>query len=371
MLLTALLLMVSAAGEHPPYSLHFADPKTEGFGKGMGKITFSPDGELLAVGRGEQIELWSVSDSELTMRTSLTLEVKRGKNVLLLAFSEDGSKLFAANGEGKFAVWRVADGTRLQSLSFPAGSRFAVSPDGKRLAVSHVTSTRLISLEKPGLLWRLLRREGPEVLWTVPMCVGNMAFSPDGKLLAIGCEPVVSLRRVDDDGERVRDIEVTQGGGEGNEIYGITFSPDGQLLAVGGMNGGGHTLLKVLTVPYGGLVHDLNLRRSQHKRWVSQIAFSRDGQLLASASWDARAVLWRVSDGEPLQKLEEDPERAEELSKRLERKELSLAEYDLRRSHVRIDGILESITFHPSGGLIAMNDWHGCFWVWRSSEAAR
>jgi WD40 repeat protein len=41
-----------------------------------------------------------------------------------------------------------------------------------------------------------------------------------------------------------------------------------------------------------------------HTDWLSSVAFSPDGGLLASGSGDGTVILWRVSDGSQLRTLE-------------------------------------------------------------------
>jgi WD40 repeat protein len=72
------------------------------------------------------------------------------------------------------------------------------------------------------------------------------------------------------------------------------FSPDGSILA--GVCGEEIILWKYAE---GKLI---TLRG--HTKEVDSIAFSPDGLLLASGSWDATVRFWRVSDGEQLRTLE-------------------------------------------------------------------
>ncbi|TKA38987.1 hypothetical protein B0A49_13918, partial [Cryomyces minteri] len=41
-----------------------------------------------------------------------------------------------------------------------------------------------------------------------------------------------------------------------------------------------------------------------HSHWVSAVAFSPDGKLLASASWDSTVKVWDAGTGTTLQTLE-------------------------------------------------------------------
>ena len=80
-------------------------------------------------------------------------------------------------------------------------------------------------------------------------------------------------------------------------IWSVAFSPDGQYLATGDTKG--NILLRQ--------VKDDRLIRSfeGHNAWVVSLAFSPDGNTLASGSCDCTAKLWNVNTGECLHSLTE------------------------------------------------------------------
>jgi WD40 repeat protein/serine/threonine protein kinase len=83
-------------------------------------VQFSPDEQTLAVVKGSTVELWSLQTRQI-IRT-LT---GQGRTVGELAFSPDGTRLYAATGE----IWNVADGalaTQFDSKS----AHLLISPNG-------------------------------------------------------------------------------------------------------------------------------------------------------------------------------------------------------------------------------------------------
>jgi tetratricopeptide (TPR) repeat protein len=123
------------------------------------------------------------------------------------------------------------------------------------------------------------------------MDINAVAFSPDSRLLALGC-----------DGTTARVVEVATGlqlrlirhGGRRTEVYGVAFSPDGRRLATASTDktarlwnaNSGNELLKVA-----------------HSDAVVAVAFSPDGRWLATASKDKTARLWDTNSGNELLKI--------------------------------------------------------------------
>jgi WD40 repeat protein len=124
---------------------------------------------------------------------------------------------------------------------------------------------------------------------------GAAAFSPDGKLIAIGDTlwdrrvPGASyseMKLFDIAGKLVRTLEKSGPGG-----LTPVFSPDGKTLAVGNRN---HETF-VFEVASGKLLHTLD------KKMTQEIAFSPDGETLAAGYVDGTVGLWDVATGKMLQ----------------------------------------------------------------------
>jgi WD40 repeat protein len=79
----------------------------------------------------------------------------------------------------------------------------------------------------------------------------------------------------------------------------VAFSPDGRLLASGSFD----HMVRLWDVHTGQGFKTL----SGHTGWIWSVAFSPDGRLLASGSADATIKLWDVQTGECLKTLQ--PER--------------------------------------------------------------
>ena len=83
--------------------------------------------------------------------------------------------------------------------------------------------------------------------------------------------------------------------GHTDQVMSVAFSPDGKLLASGSWD----STIILWGVASGQKVHTL----TGHNK-VTSVAFSPDGKLLASGSWDSTIILWDVASGQEVRTLE-------------------------------------------------------------------
>jgi WD40 repeat protein len=156
----------------------------------------------------------------------------------------------------------------------------AFSPDGRWLAVG--SSVGVYVYEAATL------REARRFETDAPAPV--VAFSPDGRLLASGSGDKTVIVWDVGTGERVRTLE-----GHTDWVHSVAFSPDGRLLASGSLD---QTVI-VWDVRTGERVRTLK----GHTNTVWSVAFSPDGRLLASGSGDQTVIVWDVRTGERVRTL--------------------------------------------------------------------
>lgn len=127
----------------------------------------------------------------------------------------------------------------------------------------------------------------------VPAPIHALAFSPDGKILA-----VATYQRVLLCDPATRQVTAVWGG-HADAVRSLAFSPDGKLLAAGGGMSGARGEVRVWNVPAR---RETQVFGNQTDT-VNAIAFSPDGKLLASGSADRSIQVWDATTGKPLQTL--------------------------------------------------------------------
>jgi transcriptional regulator with XRE-family HTH domain len=146
-----------------------------------------------------------------------------------------------------------------------AVSEVAFSPDGKLLAAAY--GEGYMRLWDPGTGQAV----GAPLLAAVSSGVNGVAFSPDGKLLAAAVgAPLPALT------------------GRGGGVYGVAFSPDGTLLASAGGDGTVWLWNLVTRQPAGAPLPAVT-------GGVKGTAFSPDGTLLATADGDGTVRMWDLA----------------------------------------------------------------------------
>jgi WD40 repeat protein len=244
-------------------------------GEPVNCVALSPDAKLLAA-CWDKVHLWDVTMDPPRERASFHAHSFLTRSV---AFSPDG-KLLATGGSNRVVrLWDVS-GVQPLDLGELKGhlgtvNAVAFSPDGKYLSSG--------SDDKTVILWDLGTKPPREagvlrMADKLARAVYALAWSANSKQLASAgyghwqtwdvARKQVTLR----DALNVKAHEMP-----------LAFSPDGRLLAIGGDN-----LLKVCTGRTGPIL-------SGHVGKVRSVAFTPDGRYLASAGEDGRVILWDVA----------------------------------------------------------------------------
>jgi WD40 repeat protein len=248
-----------------------------------GSVAWSPDGKWLVVGGNQAAHIYDA----LSMKQVRTVPVKYSADGL--AISPDSQVLAVIDIANAVRLFDPATGSELQTLprtdidtSAACNSFLAFTPDSQTLAVIIGDTVKLFNVAS-----------GQET-GTLPIKEANaIAISPDGKSLytAGWTGPIIVWDIAS--GAQVRTFGDPNRGG----VNRIVLSRDGSLLASAG---GESTDPIILWDATSGR----QLRTfSGHTDSVTDLAFSPDGKLLASASNDVTIKLWNVATGNLLQTL--------------------------------------------------------------------
>jgi WD40 repeat protein/serine/threonine protein kinase len=285
------------------------------------RAVFSPDGQrLVSAGwdRTVQILDWRSGQEILALRAHTDL-------VTALAFSPDGQRLFTAGMDGTLRVW---DATPLAEKS-PHGCRRFAGHQGQVLGLAFSPDQRYLataSMDGTAKVWAVASGKLVHTLAGHDAMVTSVAFHAGGKRLTtvtvsgtlVQWDPATGERRqtlqdhlgpvlnvgfnagFSADGERLttvgKDGAVRVWDTEsGREIPGgrpallhplaASLSPDGERLAISSL---GSVQLQEVT------------SRKRLASWptgfhiLHNLAFSRDGRRLATASWDGSVKVWDI-----------------------------------------------------------------------------
>jgi WD40 repeat protein len=131
----------------------------------------------------------------------------------------------------------------------------------------------------------------PQVPVTSP--ITSLAYSPDGRILAIGGYQKVELKATDT-GKVLATLA-----GHADYVRSLAFSPDGKWLAAAGGMPQRQGEIKIWDVANHQLLHTL----IGHTDCIYSVAVSPDGKLLASGSYDKSIILWDATTGKNLKTL--------------------------------------------------------------------
>jgi len=312
--------IVDRAGEGPDI-LHTG-------AEAIGSMAISPDGwRLAAGGSGGMIRLWNLAVPD-GAETPLVWD--NGAAVWSLGFDRRGKLLITGGGDRHVRLWRV-DALSDGPVTLDARSRTVHS-----VACCPTRSLLAVSRRSRVMLWSLRRLDTkPRILDHLKNRVRAVAFSPDGKRLAVGTvEGTIWLWELNNQGTAAHKPEILKG--HEDVVRSLAFSPVSSLLASASddatirlwdlspsgarsvLRGHDNEVLAVAFHPSGySLVSagdDATVRLwdcrisparpkvlKGHSGSVRSVAFSPDGASLASGSFDSSVRVWDVEKGgEPL-----------------------------------------------------------------------
>jgi WD40 repeat protein len=262
-------------------------------------LAFSPDGRFIAGGGLEKkIRIWDAKSGALVR--SLGGEAGPTKITRTVAFSFDSKLVTAGGDDGIARVWDIATGKLI--LAWVGHQEMitsvAFSPDGKHLGVGSATMENQGASHRGQIkLWELVPGRPGRTFKVGQEHYPGLAFSPDGKRLAVAEGPV-NLWDVAS-GELNRVLTTEHG-----KVLRVAFSGDGKTLAGGGgqwvAKGGGTQQISEAWL-WDAETGKLRRSFSDLNTWLRSIALSADGRRFATGctgkeKTDGKGLFWVPSE---------------------------------------------------------------------------
>lgn len=276
--------------QNPPWRCLHTLTGHSGTLSSVNALAISPESNTLASGTDDKnIKLWDLNTQKVL--ASLSGHSQAVKSV---AFSPDGKILATASDDKTIKLWQVET---LEEICTLLGHSHAVksvafSPDGQILASG--------SWDKTIKLWDV--NTGTEIctLTGHKLQVNSVAFSPQGQILASASyDRTIRLWQIPALESSPREFQnrpcyslLGTLSGHAWAVLTVAFSPDGQILATGSDD----NTIKLWEVNTSQLICTL----VGHSWSVVAVAFTADGETLLSASCDKTVKLWRVSTAEEI-----------------------------------------------------------------------
>jgi serine/threonine protein kinase/WD40 repeat protein/DNA-binding SARP family transcriptional activator len=279
-------------------------------------VAFIGDGDrfILADDRCRPAE-WESNGRQVRTIGPSPVRARRWWDAPLFEASADGGTIAVAPGDQTLSVWDVASGHQRFSVREPqmrgynlsASGEFVLIGDGQRVSIVDRTGQEVGSLAAPEGLGVSGAQMSPDdrlvalaigqrvSIWdwergalvaTIPAETEFLAFDPTATLLATAGDDLTPEIWDVKSGELVTRLAPQPG-----DIYGLEFSPDGSHFAIGSADGS----IRVVDT-----LSDEQLVLPGRGSGVQDIAFSRDGSMLASTSGGIARV-WALNVDDLLQ----------------------------------------------------------------------
>lgn len=253
-------------------------------------------GILVAACERSTLQYWNKGETMGVRTGDGTPNVLKGHQGPVTALAWSGGPVMASAGaDKKVILWSMPDGKPLHTLTADGVVRaLAMAPDGKLLASAGDTNTIQlwdVGGGKPGA------KLADHTDWVL-----SLTFSPDGKQLASGgYDGTVRLWDLASN-KLVISIPARPPAPPNtppsppNVVWALAYSPDGKLLALGGSDGPIH----LVNPADGKIVRSM----PGHTSTVTALAFHPSGTVLVSGSKDRTVKLWNPTNGQAIKSLD-------------------------------------------------------------------
>ena len=255
-------------------------------------LQFSPDVRLLAVSTTRFFELWDIVAGRLLVRDKLRYGVRQIENRWPAIHPHPRTPIFLDSdarllvpGERETVIYDLS-GNRQSAVSYATADVVAPSPDGNLVAIASGESIEIVRIP-----------DGSRVARIEVSSVRDLAIARGNRHLAAIANRALHLW----DLRTNRPVDL----GAPSDVRSLAFSPDGRLLAVGGARVAIYDLTRA-NGPEKLAEHEAlpqpepNAPADTTSNFASAIGFSPNGELMVAIWGDARLTVWRTTEREPL-----------------------------------------------------------------------
>ena len=269
-------------------------PPLSGHTEAVLSVVFSPVGDMIAsAGKDQTIRLWK-ADTGAPIGEPLT---GQNGNILSVAFSPDGQQIASASNDKTIWIWDQVQSGR------PVGHALVGHYASGRPVVGHTAAVTTVGFSNTGNSLVSGSVDGTIRWWFVKTgysiqlpgtrrgdSVQAVGFRP-GKLNLMSCSAAGGIQLWSDI-QLAFPLE-----DHSDNVTGVAFSPDGQVIASSSRD---------KTVRLWRLADSkTSIPKGQalpgNDKGVGWLAFSPDGRRIVSAGWDGTIRLWDTATGVPVQ----------------------------------------------------------------------
>jgi WD40 repeat protein len=216
-----------------------------------------------------------------------------------LSLDAPGQRLISGDDQGVAILWDAAAMTEIKRLPHVGWLRAAALSNDGKLALVCAGGMRFGTPPVAIKVWDVkagavkLDLATQDFKKLSAMGIGAAAFSPDGKLLAMGEAGEIFPGNAKvfladaETGKKLLELS-----GHLNGVTGVAFSPDGTVFATSGWD----TTVRLWSVPDGKMIQELGKPRGGgSKDWSYSVVFSPDGKRIAAGDMGGMIHVWSIA----------------------------------------------------------------------------
>jgi len=340
-------------------------------------VVFSPDYKWLAsVCRAGKIKIWDIKSYRLVKTFTIYDEFPDKNNVgwynNFIAFSPDG-KLLAVGGSDKVKVWNV-NNDKITNIFNKKVSSITFSPDSKKLAfASKDKGYKILDVESGKEIsnylidiWDLSITQQSQIIRHSSV-VNSISFSPDGRLLAGGCEDSTIQIWDVSNGQILQSMKDNNG-----QIMSIDFSSNSKLIT----SGNNYGQAKLWNIEKAQLLNTYTIHDFSNEKYYSYnpaiyVSFSPNDKLLGTTGAN-KITTWFTKTAKPF-KTFRNSSSSSSISFSPDGKYLAIGGNEIKIFDIEINRInriikehnheIKSIAFSPNKKWLAVVD-RNCVHIW-------